>query len=241
MKFNLKCDPLKVSKYLIIFHVVITSLAFIFITSVIYIEQSYFNRPFCFTQKCIKTFGLSFKDAFDFLEISLKLLFTSVTIFSIYFALRNYISATTAAKTTIHLTNLNTFKDYLISESKGENALNVKKIDILKWYNIIYPDSRFGELYVSETYKQKLSEINRLIDNSNSCFSGTSEEVSFFDYKQHQTQMINLLKTIGISLPRSPRNSFKDNERSVFSLINKINKEFCGHNNATLIKAQNYR
>lgn len=241
MKFDLKCAPLKVSKYLIISHVVLTLFVFIFLAVAIYIEQSYFDRSFCFSHECIRTFGLNFKDAFDFLEASLKILLTSVTIFSIYFALRNYISATRAAKTTIHLTNLNTFKDYLISESKGENAFNVNKIDILKWYNIIYPGSRLGELSVSAEYKQKIVQINQLIEESNLCFSGNSEEISFFDYKDHQTKMRNVLNTIGISLPRAPRNSFKENEKSVFGLINQINKEFCGKNNAALIKPQSYR
>lgn len=241
MKSNVRSDTFKIFKTLILIYLLVTLIILGLLVWDIYDINSFYDKSFCISHKCLKSFGLSFNDAIEFLGLSLKLLLTSVTIFSIYYALKNYISATNAAKTTIHLTNLNTFKDYLTSESKFENVFNIRKIDILKWYNIIYPDSRIGELYVSENYKSKIQKVNALIDESNACFSGDSEEIRFFDYKKHQTKMINALKTIGITLSRAPRNNFTDTEKSVFDLINKVNKEFCGSNNVGLIKAQIYR
>ncbi|MCG7552758.1 retron Ec48 family effector membrane protein [Pseudoalteromonas sp. Of11M-6] len=241
MKSNLVKEPLKVAKFLILLYLALVVVIFFWLFLGIYSENAFYDKSTCFSYSCLKSFGLSFKSAIGFLELSLKLLLTSVTIFSIYYALKNYISATKAAKTTIHLTNLNTFKDYLMAETKYENIFNIKRVDVLKWYNIIYPESRLGELYVSNDYKEKIKKINNLIDKSNGCFSGESEEKTLFDYKKHQTDMINALKTIGITLSRSPRNNFRDAEKSVFDLINKINKEFCGSNNVGLIKPQLYR
>ena len=233
-------DPLNTVKWLIIAYLIATLFIVLCIFIHIYIKENFYLMSICISSECIGSFFNKFKLVIDTFDYLIKVLLTLVTIFSFYYALKNYISSTTAAKTTIHLTNLNTFKDYLVSESQSMKVLNIKKIDTLKWYNLIYPNSRAGELDISVNYKKIIEDINLLIGESNRCFSGESQEVIFFDYKNHQTKMIKELKKIGIELARSPRNNLKEAEKSVFDIINKINKEFCGKNGPNLIKKQKY-
>jgi hypothetical protein len=176
----------------------------------------------------------------DVVEYLIKILLSGVTVFSIYQALKNYISTTNAAIVNIHLTNLNTFKDYLQSEAHDNKAINIKKIDFLKWYNLLYPDSRNGQLNLSEKYQLKIDEINRIIENSNDYSLGKKANNALFDHNKHQRVLINALKTVGITLGFAPRNNFKEGEEAIFGLINKVNKEFCGPNGAPLIKPRKY-
>ncbi|KAF7765433.1 hypothetical protein PUND_a1109 [Pseudoalteromonas undina] len=239
MKFK-DIDPLESFKLMIQVYLVAALVILLCVFIHIYKQENFSQMPICLSLECIGSFFEKFKLAVDVFDYLIKALLTGVTIFSFYYALKNYISTTKAAKTTIHLTNLNTFKDYLISESQSMKVLNVKKIDTLKWYNLIYPDSRAGELDISDNYKMLINDINLLIEESNNYFLGESTKATFFDYKNHQTQMIKVLRKIGIELARSPRNNLKEAEKSVFDIINKVNKEFCGKKGPSLIKKQKY-
>jgi hypothetical protein len=110
----------------------------------------------------------------------------------------------------------------------------------LKWYNLIYPKSRNGILEISNEYYDKIKNINKIIDLSNRISSGSNPINQGFDHKKHQSEMIVALREIGIKLGRAPRNNFKDAEGVLLSIIDKVNKEFCGANGPDFIKAQNY-
>lgn len=233
-------EPLRSFRYFILWYVAISSLLMISVILYVFGKNELLNRAFCFEYSCISRFFSFFEMLVPLLDYLLKVLLSTVTIASLYYALNNYIKSTNAAEVNIHLTNLNTFKGYLLSESIEMKVSNVKKIDFLKWYNLIYPNSRDGDLTISTEYQNRIIEINSIIEKSNVCYQGKLGDNILFDYNQHQTKMINALKRIGFSLGRSPRNSFKESESLVFAIIDKVNKEFCGVNSTPLIIKQKY-
>lgn len=234
-------SPIRNFKYLIFTYVTLSTLLILVTSYDVFITNKLFEKQFCFKAECITYFYSQFKDVVKIFDYLLKTLLTLITIFSIYYALKHYINSTTAAVINIHLTNLNTFKDYVTNEVEELRALNIKRLDFLKWYNLIYPDSREGSLLISPMYEEIIQEINDLIENSNNCYEGKGEENTLFNYKQHQSQMIKKLNKIGISIGRAPRNNFRETEEVIFELVNKVNKEFCGRKGPKLIQKRRYK
>lgn len=205
----------------------------------LYVKNELYNYEICFNIGCIDFLFSTLKPISGFISYYVELIFYIFSIFGIYYALKNYISTSNAAIVNIHLSNLNTFKEYLFSETKS-NSIKFNDINVLKWYNLIYPNSRNGILEISDDYYEKIKNINEIIAESNRISSGLNSSNQGFDHKKHQSKMIVALKEIGIKLGRAPRNNFKDAEGVLFSIIDKVNKEFCGASGPEFIKVQNY-
>ncbi|EDM67836.1 hypothetical protein PE36_17765 [Moritella sp. PE36] len=184
-----------------------------------------FSQNICFTYQCIDSFFSELTNVISFVDFALKVLVSSVTIFGIYHALNNYLSSIDASRSNIHLTHLNTFKDYLISEVSSHDRLNIKSFNFFKWYNIAFPLSRNGKLDIGVDYENWINELNAEIKISNDLVQGVT--ASGYDYKKHQGRMIKVMKKVGINCPRLHRNDFYELEGEVMQLINKVNMEFC--------------
>lgn len=195
-----------------------------------------FSQNICFTYQCIDTFFSELSIVISFIEFALKVLLSSVTIFGVYHALNNYLSSIDASRSNIHLTHLNTFKNYLISEVNSHDRLKIKSFNVFKWYNIAFPISRNGKLKIGSNYENWINELNVEIKVSNDLVQGVTP--SGYDYKKHQGRIIKVLSKIGITCPRLPRNDFYELESEIMVLIDKVNLEFCFLN--TVISKRHY-
>lgn len=195
-----------------------------------------FSQDICFTYQCIDTFFSELSIVISFIEFALKVLLSSVTIFGVYHALNNYLSSIDASRSNIHLTHLNTFKNYLISEVNSHDRLKIKSFNVFKWYNIAFPVSRNGKLEIGSNYEDWIKELNSEIKVSNDLVQGVTP--SGYDYKKHQGRIIKVLSKIGITCPRLPRNDFYELESEIMALIDKVNLEFCFLN--TVISKRQY-
>jgi hypothetical protein len=206
--------------YLIISLILATSIAIFSIS-----KGGLFSRNICFTYQCIDTFFSTLDKVISFVEFSLKVLVSSVTIFGVYHALNNYLSSIDASRANIHLTHLNTFKNYLILEVSSHDRLKIKSFNTFKWYNIAFPFSPSGKLGVGKNYENWINELNVEIKVSNDLVQGVTP--SGYDYKKHQGRIIKVMNKIGINCPRLPRNDFYELEGEIILLIDKVNLEFC--------------
>lgn len=206
--------------YLIISLILVTSIAIYSLG-----KAGLFSQNICFTYQCIDTFFSTLTKVISFIEFSLKVLVSAVTIFGVYHALNNYLSSIDASRSNIHLTHLNTFKNYLISEVSSHDRLKIKSFNTFKWYNIAFPFSRNGKLGVGKKYETWINELNTEIKVSNDLVQGITP--SGYDYKKHQGRIIKVMKKIGIDCPRLPKNDFYELESEIILLINKVNLEFC--------------
>lgn len=189
-------------------------------------DSGAFQRDICIEKSCIKNF-------LDFIELStaafsttLSLTITAFTVLGIYFAVLNYISTAKTNAISNHLLNINTFKDYLNDELKRKERIKKDSIDTFKWYNLVFPYSKNGQLTPGYKYETLLKTINDCINHSNEEYSSSS--TPSFEYKPHQRRIIDAMSAIGIKIEFMPRNDFKEAEKEIIDLINTTNQEFCG-------------
>lgn len=199
-----------------------------------------FSLDFCLEKSCVERFVGFFDDIPSSINSLVQFLSYVFTIAGVFYALKTYISNLDAIKTNIHLSHLNSFKDYLALEiSTFDGVVSIKNFNIYKWYNVAYPNSCAGSLEVSDNYGDVINELNLLIEESNR-ISSEARRGEKFDYTKHQGDVIKALKKIGINLPRKPRNDFYEMEGNVFDFIQKVNLEFLRIDDGGVIKARKY-
>jgi hypothetical protein len=188
-------------------------------------KEGLYSQDFCWSFKCFDNVLGALTSVVSLIELLLKILVASVSIFGIYHALNNYLSSIDASRSNIHLSHLNTFKHYLTSEIEAYDRLKIKSFNTFKWYNVAFPESRMGNLDIGGDYIKWIDDINAQIKISNDIVNGATPKG--FDYNEHQSRLILVLTKVGIKLPRLPRNDFFELEGEIFYLINKVNQEFC--------------
>lgn len=185
------------------------------------------NRKFCLSPDCLELFFttlINFPVMIDFL---LGVLVSGVSIYVVSHALIHYLNSIETSRSNVYLVHLNTFNTFLTSEVENYTRLDIKSFDVFKWYNLAFPDARNGRIQVGGNYVEFISNINSEIKTSNNIDGGKKSSVERFDYKDHQSRIIKAVNEIGTKLPRAPRNDFYEIEGDMFSLINKVNTEFC--------------
>lgn len=193
---------------------------------------------FCFEADCISYFFLEINRLAELADYLLKFAVGLVTIVGVYVALKNYLTTVNTARINIHLSHLTTFKEYLAHEQENYSHVSKNSINVFKLYNLIYPESRDGILNVGKKYVEGINEINLKISESNHMVRKTGD---LFNYKKHQTKIIESLDKVGITIARLPQNDFYTVENDVFDLINKINREFCMLSDDCQIRERTYR
>jgi len=126
----------------------------------------------------------------------------------------------------------------VISEISKRYSIDAKKIDIFNWYNLIFPESRLGSIAVSERYILTMKTINSTIESSNR--KAESAIGGSFKYKEHQRNMIDALRYIGINLNHHPRNDFYEIEGQLIELIETTNKAFAAEITSIRLTPRSY-
>lgn len=149
----------------------------------------------------------------DGLQATLSLTITAFTVIGIYFAVLNYISTAKTSAISNHLLNLGTFKDYINDELDRKGRVSKQSIDTFRWYNLIFPDSKNGQLNPGEKYRKILFDIEKCIIQSNEEYANS--KTPSFAYKPHQERIINALRNTGITIEFMPRNDFHESEKQI--------------------------
>lgn len=184
-----------------------------------------YKKEFCFSNDCVDYFIKQTSTLYSFISNYLAFLTFIVTTGGIYIAIKTYINTTNTNALNCHISHYNIFSEYINSEIQKLDMIKKSSLDIFKWYNAIFPDSRSGSMNVSIVYQNIINEINNTIKQSNDEHSKPSH--SGFNYKLHQTRMIEIMKKLNIKLQRFPRNDFYLIEKEVIELIDAVNKAFC--------------
>jgi hypothetical protein len=184
-----------------------------------------YKLDFCFKNECINYFAEQTSSLYSITSNYLALLTFIVTSGGIYIAIKTYINTANTNALNCHISHYNIFSEYINSEIKKLDMIKISSLDVFKWYNAIFPNSRSGSMNVSTNYKETINCINNAIKQSNDEYSQPSH--SGFSYKSHQTRMIEVMEKLNIKLQRFPRNDFYLIEKEVIDLIDAVNKAFC--------------
>jgi hypothetical protein len=109
-------------------------------------ENNAFAKSLCLEKDCILRFFEYIEAASISFSATLTITATIITVIGAYFAILNYISTAKTNAISNHLANLRTFNDFLNQEIENGSRLNKGSIDIFKWYNLIFPSSKYGIL-----------------------------------------------------------------------------------------------
>ncbi|EML1934329.1 retron Ec48 family effector membrane protein [Providencia sp. 21OH12SH02B-Prov] len=146
-----------------------------------------------------------------------------VTVSGIIVALKTYNLNIKNNAITNHISHFEMFRDYINSEIDKRDMLNAGKINVFCFYNLMFPNSRDGNLELSDTYQKFISSIKGIIEDAN---SSITTETGNYEYKRHQRAMIEKLSEVGIILSNGPKNNFIIVETEIFSFIDNINSAF---------------
>ncbi|CNG88026.1 retron Ec48 family effector membrane protein [Yersinia enterocolitica] len=183
-----------------------------------------YKLNFCISSSCISRFSSKIDGILDIFRLTAWLLTLIAAVGGVLVALLTYKNGVDNSNLTNHIAHLNMFKDFVNSEMSKRNYISQDKVNIFKWYNLIFPESKVGNIKVSRDYIDKVEQIKKTIEHSN---KEKTELSGKFYYKNHQSSIIEKSSRIGIKISRGPKNVFVDVEHQVFELIDCVNITFC--------------
>lgn len=227
---------LRISAALVVFGVSVSVVSFV----IIFIVDEIYTFDFCLGNDCLKNFYKNFSASFAMIQWSLAGAVGVFALGSFGIACKAYSNDKASNDFGAHISHLSLFKSYVESEIGKKRRINSGSVDILNWYNVIYPQSHRGDLEVSLKYRNYLKDIGQCIEVSSLNFIGPASDN--FDYKVHQKSMIKALLPLGISLESLPRMDFWEVEEEVISLIVIVNRSFCKHESEVIsVDLRKYR
>lgn len=201
------------------------------------VSAKLYERGINLSSHGIDNFYKEVKWSLSIIEVTFWVITTFVTVAGVVIALNTYqlnannnrIALDTYqlnAKNTVitnHISHFGMFKDYVNTEINKRDMLKADKINIFCFYNLMFPNSRAGELNVSNEYVDFISGVKGIIENANECITSTS---GIYNYKSHQMKLITKFNEAGISLNNGPKNTFISLENEIFNFIDNINSAF---------------
>lgn len=194
--------------------------------STIYNENLY-SRDLCFSDKCINFFLSSFPGVSIILQSVAWLITLITTIGGITIALMTYKTGVRNSNLSNHISHLNMFRDYVNAEISKRKFISPDKVNIYKWYSLIFPLSKKGDVSVSLDYKGNIDTIVSVIMDAN---YKITEVGGKYVYIQHQASMLSAISLLGIKVSSGPKNEFILIEEQLFELIDCINLTFTNIN-----------
>lgn len=204
----------------------------------ILLSSDLLQRPFCVSSKCISLFTSTLEPALAIGKATSDLLVAVATAGGIVVALWSYFSSVENSALANHISHFATFQSYLSNEVAKRNRVHASSIDTFFWYNLIFPESKRGQMLVAETYKKFVVELNQLISESNALASTPTGKS--FRYTEHQRLIRIQIQLIGVFLPPQPRIEYYEIEDQLMSLIAAINSAFCVGNNVPKLVLRKY-
>lgn len=196
------------------------------------------KQPFCFSSECIAYLTTTLEPALLIGKATSDLLVAVATAGGIVVALWSYFSSVENSALANHISHFATFQSYLSNEIVKRNRVHSSSIDTFFWYNLIFPDSKRGQMVVAETYKNFVAELNKLISQSNALASTPTGQS--FRYTEHQRLIRIQIQLIGVFLTPQPRIEYYEIEDQLMSLIAAINSAFCVGSNVPKLVLRKY-
>ncbi|EKN3489588.1 retron Ec48 family effector membrane protein [Yersinia enterocolitica] len=188
-------------------------------------DEKLFSSDLCFTNDCMKSTISKYSESLSIINGTLTLIISLSTLGGIFIALFSYINSVKTSALGNHIAHLKIFQDYINEELKKRERISPSSIDSLYWYNLIFTNSREGNVSVSNKYIEEIKKINSSIEISN--LKSTNASNGSFRFVEHQHLIINTLCNLGITMHTQPRIQFKEAEDQVIDLIQCINESFC--------------
>ena len=120
----------------------------------------------CFNNECINNTVDAFSGAIKFMAGLIFLLTSIATIGGIFIALMGYINNHETSALNNHISHFSIFKDYIISEVSKRDRLDNSALDVFKWYNLIFSNSRAGSMAISLEYINEINNVNSVINEA---------------------------------------------------------------------------
>lgn len=194
--------------------------------STIYNAKLY-SKDLCFSDKCITYFLSSFPGVSIILQSVAWLITLITTIGGITIALMTYKTGVKNSNLSNHISHLNMFRDYVNAEISKRKFISPDKVNIYKWYSLIFPLSKKGDVSVSFDYKNHIDTIVSVIMDANHKITGVGGK---YVYIHHQASMLSAIGLLGIKVSSGPKNEFILIEEQLFELIDCINLTFTSIN-----------
>lgn len=187
------------------------------------VEEKLYAKDFCFTNKCIDYFFKNFNGVSIILQSIAWLITLITTVGGVFIALMTYKIGVKNSSLTNHISHLNMFRDYVNAEIAKRKFISPDKINIYKWYSLIFPLSKKGDVSVSCNYEEKINGIVDVVKEAN---AKITEPDGKYIYTHHQVMMRDAIGLLGIKISTGPKNDFILIEEQVFELIDCINLTF---------------
>ncbi|MDA3141788.1 hypothetical protein I6U06_07035 [Klebsiella pneumoniae] len=188
----------------------------------IYNEKLYV-KEFCLSDKCVSYFFGRFNGISIILQSIAWLITLITTVGGIGIALLTYKAGVKNSNLTNHISHLNMFRDYMNAEINKRKFISPDKVNIYKWYSLIFPLSKKGDVTVSSSYKLKVDAIADVVFSAN---REITEPGGKYIYTNHQVSLLEKVGDLGIKISTGPKNDFILIEEQVFELIDCINITF---------------
>lgn len=205
----------------------------------IFFADAVYKLPVCFRNKCLEDFYAQFASSFAVAKSTFDLMVVVTTVGAMLVALMSYLSSLKSSQFTNHVSHLTLFQAFFVEEIKKRDLLSISSFDSHKIYGLIYSSSRGGDMSVSESYFSFVRKVNSVVLESN--FKAFKASSGPFIYKEHQSNMIEVLREIGFDLQFMPKKDFYEIETQIFSLIGTISNSFCGGDARLILEQRLYR
>lgn len=186
-------------------------------------NEKLYLKDFCLSDKCVSYFFNNLNSVSIILQSIGWLITLITTVGGISIALMTYKTGVKNSSLTNHISHLNMFRDYVNAEIAKRKFISPDKINIYKWYSLIFPLSKMGDVSVSFLYKEKIEGIIAVVMVANEKLTTPSGK---YIYTHHQINMLDAIGLLGIKISTGPKNEFILIEEQVFELIDCINLTF---------------
>ncbi|HHQ6579377.1 TPA: retron Ec48 family effector membrane protein [Serratia fonticola] len=186
-------------------------------------EESLYSREICFSERCLKFFFSKTEGIVSVLQATAWLLTLITTVGGVLIAIMTYKTSVKNSNLTNHISHLNMFRDYINAEIGKRQFISSEKINIYKWYGMIFPESKKGDVAISTNYVENIKDIEKVVEKAN--YDISSPQISY-SYNNHQRDLISKMDVLGIKISTGPKNEFILVEEQVFELIDCINITF---------------
>ncbi|BFI57438.1 hypothetical protein KD4_13830 [Yersinia pseudotuberculosis] len=188
-----------------------------------YQAESFGEKELCVTSKCLVSFSEKTEGVIKIFEVTAWLLTIIATIGGVFVALMTYQTGIRNSNLSNHISHLNMFRDFINAEILKRKYLTPERINIYQWYVLIFPDSKYGDVLISEKYEDSILNIYNVVNDAN---DKISEATGKYDYRTHQFKIIASLEKLGIKISNGTKNEFVAIELQVFDLIDCVNMTF---------------
>lgn len=182
-----------------------------------------FDTDLCFTASCFSWAKQQYGPALKAGEVAVQFSAGFAAVFGVLVAARAYMVSLANARLQSHSANIIAFKDYVSASLNGRGRLSVARVDVHRWYALMFPNSILGSMAVGSEYRKCVERMAAAIAASNEL---VADRAKTFSLKVHQSGMMNEFDTIGVEIRSMPRLDYLHLEDEVFLLIRSVELVF---------------